>query len=393
MERQHFHTLLDRLREPARWIQVLVGPRQVGKSTVAQQLAATFGPAAVYSSADARTSAGPAWVETEWARARHLADDHGHALLVLDEVQKVGDWSAHVKRFWDEDRAAKRDVRALLLGSSALLVGRGLSESLAGRFERTWMGHWSWTEMRDAFDVPLDDFVRFGGYPGAAPLVDQPLRWRQYVLDAIVEPAISRDVLQMTRVDKPALLRALFELACAYSSRELSYQKMLGQLHDAGNTTTLAHYLELLHAAGLVRGLQKSASQVARRRGSSPKLLALDVGLVTAMQHWEAIDPQVEPARWGQLVETAVGAHLDEASARGQLELFYWREGPHEVDYVARRGDRILGIEVKSSLRTPRPEGLGAFTRRFPGARSLMVGSTGVPLGEFLAVPAERWLA
>jgi len=213
--------------------------------------------------------------EREPAARRHqrgIQDSRRGGVLVLDEIQKIPGWSETVKRLWDEDSRRRVPLKVLLLGSAPLLVARGLSESLAGRFELLHLPHWSFAEMRTAFGWSVDKFIFYGGYPGAAPLVAEPTRWARYILDALVETSISRDVLLLTRVDKPALLRRLFELACRYSGQVLSYTKMLGQLQDAGNTTTLAHYLDLLAAAGMVTGLPKYAGDAARSRGSSPKL-------------------------------------------------------------------------------------------------------------------------
>lgn len=391
LERRHLSDLRRHLQEPRPLVQVLVGPRQVGKTTTALQLAAEAGDTAIYATADEAGGLGTSWIETQWARARSRAKSHDPTLLVLDEIQKVPEWSSAVKRLVDEDRRRPTDVRVLLLGSAALLIDDGLNESLAGRFERTWMGQWTWPEMREAFGTSLDDYVRFGGYPGAAPLRSEPQRWAAFVRDAIVETTIGRDVLQVTRVEKPALLRAVFDLACAYSSRELSYQKMIGQLQDAGNTTTVAHYLELLHRAGMVRGLQKFAGRRVRRRASSPKLLALDTGLVTATQHATAIDQQSDPERWGALVETCVGAHLNHAHERGDAELFYWRDGGNEVDFILRRGDQLLAIEVKSGRPRKTTRGMDAFRKAYPEAKILIVGNGGIPLEEFLAEDVTTW--
>jgi len=216
---------------------------------------------------------GPAWIEQQWEAARLLAREAGRegALLALDEVQKVPRWSESLKRLRDEDSRAALPLKVVLLGSAPLLVQKGLTESLTGRFEILHLPHWSYVEMRDAFGWTLDQYLFYGAYPGAAPLVDEPERWARYIRDSLIETTIARDVLLLSRVDKPALLRRLFELGCTYSGRILSYTKMLGQLQDAGNTTTLAHYLDLLAGAGMVVGLQKYAGGAARRRGSSPK--------------------------------------------------------------------------------------------------------------------------
>jgi hypothetical protein len=276
--------LARRLREPRRFIQVVAGPRQVGKTTLVRQVSEASGLVRHYASADEPTLRGRDWIEQQWEAARLAARDAPRrgALLVLDEIQKISGWSETVKHLWDADTASGVPVKSVLLGSAPLLIQRGLTESLAGRFEVLHLPHWSYTEMREAFGWNLERYLFHGGYPGAAPLVGDPGRWARYVKDALIETTISRDVLLLTRVDKPALLRRLFELGCAYSGQVLSYQKMLGQLQDAGNTTTLAHYLELLGGAGMVIGLQKFAGAQARQRGSSPKLQVLNTALMNA---------------------------------------------------------------------------------------------------------------
>jgi predicted AAA+ superfamily ATPase len=273
-QRQQAATLAERLAEPRRFLQVVAGPRQVGKTTLMQSVVEHAGLAHRFASADEPTLRGPVWIAQQWDAARLLAADTGKAgaVLVLDEIQKIPGWSETVKRLWDEDTRKKRSLRVVLLGSAPLLIAQGLTESLAGRFELLHLPHWSYAEMRAAFGWSLDQYLVYGGYPGAAPLIRQPRRWARYVADSLIETSIARDVLLLSRVDKPALLRRLFELACRYSGQILSYTKMLGQLQDAGNATTLAHYLDLLAGAGMVCGLQKYAGDVARQRGSSPKL-------------------------------------------------------------------------------------------------------------------------
>ena len=287
-------------------------------------------------------------------------------------------------------------LRVVLLGSAPLLVEQGLSESLAGRFEVIRVPHWSLAEMRAAFGITLDEYIYFGGYPGAAPLIGDETRWRRYILDALVETTISRDVLLLTRVDKPALLRRLFELGCRYSGQELSYTKMLGQLHDAGNTTTLAHYLELLAGAGLLTGLPKFSGNAIRRRASSPKLQVLNTALATAQSGRSFADTRADGEAWGRLVESAVGAHLANAAATGELELSWWREGDREVDFVLSGAGGLAAIEVKSGRAPAAQPGIAAFTAAFGGLgpiRPLLVGGDGIPLERFLLEPAERWVA
>jgi predicted AAA+ superfamily ATPase len=314
-------------------------------------------------------------------------------VLVLDEIQKIPGWSESVKRLWDEDTRAKRQLKVVLLGSAPLLIAQGLTESLAGRFEMLHLPHWSFAEMKAAFRFSLDEYLFYGGYPGAAPLVRQSKRWARYVADSLIETSISRDVLLLTRVDKPALLRRLFELACRYSGQVLSYTKMLGQLHDAGNATTLAHYLDLLGGAGLVVGLQKYAGDIARSRGSSPKLQVLNTALLTAPSGLSLSEARSDGEFWGRLVESAVGAHLANAATSGECQLYYWRERNQEVDFVLKAGRRLAAIEVKSSRAPKAHRGTAAFRAAFQPRRCLLVGGDGIELGEFLSRPALHWIA
>jgi predicted AAA+ superfamily ATPase len=386
--------LTARLAEPRRFIQVVAGPRQVGKTTLVRQVIDTSGLAAVYASADEPTLRGHEWIEQQWDAARLATRGAGKrgAVLALDEVQKIPAWSETVKRLWDEDSARRLPLKVVLLGSAPLLIQRGLTESLAGRFEVLHLPHWSLAEMRTAFGYTLERFLFFGGYPGAAPLAAEPGRWARYVKDALIETTISRDVLLLTRVDKPALLRRLLELACRYSGQVLSYQKMMGQLQDAGNTTTLAHYLDLLAGAGMVTGLQKFAAAPARQRGSSPKLQVLNTALMTAQSGLDPEEARADPEFWGRLVESAVGAHLANAAASGECELFYWRDRNREVDFVARAGRRLAAVEVKSGRRRDTLAGTAAFAAAFKPSRKLLVGGDGIPLEEFLAKPPAHWL-
>jgi len=313
-------------------------------------------------------------------------------LLALDEVQKIPRWSETVKRLWDEDSRARRPLKVVLLGSAPLLVQHGLTESLAGRFEVVRLPHWSYAEMLAAFGFSLEQYLYFGGYPGAAALISEPQRWRRYLLDALIETTIARDVLLMTRVDKPALLRRLFALGCRYSGQVLSYTKMLGQLQDAGNTTTLAHYLELLGGAGMLTGLQKYAGKAVRQRGSSPKLQVMNTALMTAQSGLSPDEARADREFRGRLVESAVGAHLANAAAGGTCELFYWREESREVDFVMRAGRTIVAIEVKSGRTPDAFPGLAAFADAFTPQRTLLVGGDGIALEEFLTTPVEHWL-
>lgn len=384
--------LAERLAEPRRFLQVVAGPRQVGKSTLVQQVTGELGLPVRYASADEPTLRSTDWISQQWEAARLEATGKVGAVLVLDEIQKIPAWSETVKRLWDEDTRNKRPLRVVLLGSAPLLIAQGLTESLAGRFETLRLPHWSYSEMREAFNFTLDQYLYFGGYPGAAPLANDPVRWARYIADSLIETSIARDVLLLTRVDKPALLRRLFELACRYSGQILSYTKMLGQLHDAGNTTTLAHYLDLLAGAGMVSGLPKYAGDAARSRGSSPKLQVLNTALTTVTAGVSPEEAHSDREFRGRLIESAVGAHLANAAATGDCELFYWRDRGHEVDFVARTGSRLVAIEVKSGRAPMAHAGTAAFSEAFKVKRSLLIGGDGISVEEFLDRPVRHWL-
>jgi predicted AAA+ superfamily ATPase len=392
-ERPQAAVLAARLAEPRRFIQVVAGPRQVGKTTLVHSVVEAGSAPHRYASADAPGLQPSAWLGQQWDAARIQAVAQGGSVLVLDEIQKLPGWSADVKRLWDEDTRRRVPLKVVLLGSAPLLIARGLAESLAGRFEVVHLRHWSLAEMRAAFGWDWEQWVFFGGYPGVAPLIGDEARWAAYVNDALVETSISRDVLMLSRVDKPALMRRLFELGCRYSGQVLSFTKMLGTLQDAGNTVTLAHYLQLLDAAGMMTGLGKWAGDAAPLRGSSPKLQAYDNALVSATAGLRFGEVRSDPERWGRLVESAVGAHLAAAAATGACELFWWRDRDREVDFVARRGGRVTAIEVKSGRSPATFPGMAAFVDAFRPARTLLVGGQGIGIDEFLSVPAVNWLA
>ena len=410
--RAQLATLKARLQEPPDRIVTLFGPRHTGKSTIAR---AALRPPDRYLAVDEPDPGGVGfmdldaddaavvaprgrdtrWLVRNWERARLDAERLPQGcVLVIDEVQKIPQWSETVKGLWDADRARGCPLHVVILGSAPLLMQSGLSESLAGRFEPIRVPHWSFEEMAAAFDFDLPAYLYFGGYPGAAGLVRDEERWRNYVLGGIVEPTVERDLLALTRVDKPVLLKRLVELAAAHSGQVLSYTKMLGQLWDAGNTTTLARYLDLLGSAGLIAGLPKYAGSAVRRRGSSPKLNVLNNALMTADSGYSFAEAQADRTFWGRIVESAVGAHLYN-TATLDIRMRYWRDGPREVDFVLQRGRKLVAIEVKSGpQRRTGSRGLEAFASRFPGAgpvRCLLVGSDGVPLNEFLSAPAAAW--
>ena len=394
-KRPLYQVLLKRLREPRRFIQVLAEPRQVGKTVLARQVMESLDIPTLYASADEPTLRDRTWLEQQWELARLKIDPRNgarEALLVLDEVQKIADWSEVVKRLWDEDSHARRRLKIVLLGSAPLLIQKGLTESLAGRFEILPATHWDYAEMRDAFKWDLDRYLFYGGYPGSAELISDEHRWRRYIIDSLVETTIARDILLLTRIDKPALLRRLFRLACDYSGQVVSYQKMLGQLQDAGNTTTLAHYLDLLEGAGMVVGLPKYSGGRARQRGSSPKLQVMNNALMTATSAFILEGARKERDFWGRLVESAAGAHLVNCARGTGVEVFYWRERSREVDFVLRSGRSVVAIEVKSGRARESLAGMEALTREVRLKRKLLVGGDGISIEEFLLRPVEHWL-
>ena len=413
-ERKQLDTLLERLDEPPRHLIFVAGPRQVGKTTMITQARdrlprpfrlipvdepepeTTPRPRilpdyAVVTAVREPSERDVRWLVRVWEQARLEADRSARgSVLALDEIQKVPDWSEAVKGLWDADRREQRRLHVILSGSAPLLMQRGLTESLAGRFETIQLPHWSFPEMSEAFGLDLSEYVYFGGYPGMVEYIRDHDRWHNYILRALVEPNIERDILAVQRVDKPALLKRLFEVGAVSSGQILSYTKMLGQLQDAGNTTTLARYLELLEKVGLIAGLPMYTRGIHRRRASSPKLNILNTGLMSALSGYTFKEARADRTFWGRLVESAVGAHLWN-TAPTRTRLYYWRDKALEVDFVLERGPRLVAFEVKSGQRQADLRGLERFRERFHPLRTVVVGGDGVPLEEFLATPADDW--
>jgi uncharacterized protein len=426
--RLHIETLAARTAETAvRSIQIVAGPRQVGKTTLVRALLTRLtaqgrasNDAWMFEAVDQFDTSlsidlsvtevviedrslprNADWLAARWNVGRTNAQRWAAKrsvgqlpyVLVFDEIQKIPNWSEQVKGLWDADRAERLPMHVVLLGSSPLLVQKGLTESLAGRYELINVRHWALAEMQDAFDVTLDEYIFFGGYPGAISLRRDEARWRNYVLASLIAPSIERDVLALHRVEKPALLRSLFELSAAYSGQILSYTKMTGQLQDAGNTTTLAHYLNLLEQSGLASGLQKYAGEIVRRRASSPKLNVHNTALMTATSGYTFQQAQADREFWGRLTEACVGAHLIN-TAEHDCAVYHWRESPHEVDFILRHGRHLTAIEVKSGTKTGHASGLTSFGESFPVTRKLIVGNgvgCDVSIAEFLSEPAAFW--
>jgi predicted AAA+ superfamily ATPase len=390
-KRAYLQRLMGRVLEPRRFIQVLWGPRQVGKTTLVAQLLEKSKLAQHFVSADGIAVSDTVWLEQQWETARLKMDQEEASdfLLVIDEIQKISNWSETVKRLWDADTHAKRSLKVILLGPSRLLLQHGLTESLAGRFETTYMGHWSFLEMHQAFGWNSKQYAWFGGYPGSAGLIDDEQRWKAYVGQSLVETSISKDILMLTRVDKPALMKRLFELGCAYSGQILSYNKMIGQLKDVGNTTTLSHYLDLLNTAGLLAGIEKFSGNLIYKRSSSPKFQVHNTAFISAQSGSLFKDIIIRPDDWGRVVESTIGAHLINNSIAEGYTISYWRERNEEVDFVLEKKGNVIGLEVKSGARQS-ASGVSAFKKAFNPNKVLLVGSSGIPWQDFLKInPAE----
>ncbi|MDR0494313.1 MAG: ATP-binding protein [Treponema sp.] len=382
--------LKTRMKERRLFMQVVIGPRQTGKTTAVLQALKSLGKQYYFTGADDPVVVSPEWLRNEWEKARLMhKQTRREVILAIDEVQKIPQWSSMIKFLWDEDTRKRTPIKVILLGSSSLLIQKGLNESMAGRFEVLFCPHWNYRECRAAFKYSLDDFLFFGGYPGAAALRKDAERWARYMGASIVEPVLSKDILMIEDLRKPALLRSLFILGAAYSAHELSYTKILGQLQDAGNTVTLAHYLELLDNANILCGLSKYAANKLRSRQSSPRLMVYDPSLLI----WAAGASRKRflefPDARGHLIESAVGAHL---LARGKEEgfsVYWWRDRDKEVDFVIEKGPHSLtAIEVKSG-RVKNTSGSVEFMRRYPEALSLTVGGGNCSLEDFLAGKTE----
>jgi predicted AAA+ superfamily ATPase len=394
-ERDIVKTLEKRVLEKRKFIQVVAGPRQVGKTTAIKQLLTKNLIFAKRYSVDALNASGGKWIDMVWEEMRSEMTERGEkeGLLVIDEIQKIQNWSEYVKKNWDEDSWNDFNLKVVILGSSRLLLQKSLSESLMGRFELNYVGHWSYQEMHTAFGVSPEQFAWFGGYPGAAEYINQTdeQRFKDYVSNAIVEASLNNDVISLTDIRKPVLLKRLFEFAASYSSQILSYNKILGQLSEPGNTSTLAHYLQLLDQAGLVAGLDTCSKKLVKVRASSPKFQVHNTALISAGQQTQTFKGVItDPVYWGRVVESVVGAHLlAETSKKPSVKLFYWRDGNDEMDFVLKSGDRVIGIEVKSKISERSPHNITVFEKHFPEAKTLLVGGDGMDWKKFIIMSVE----
>ena len=390
-KRAVYQTIKSRLEEDRRFIQVVMGARQIGKSTVVKQVLSELTiPYQLYS-ADNVPATNSAWISNCWQAVRSLkaVNQWQCVVLVIDEIQKIANWSEAVKKEWDDDTFHDRNIKILLLGSSRVLLERGLSESLAGRFEEIRMSHWSYQEMKECFGFTLDQYIYYGGYPGAAPFISDSDRFEQYIQSSIIDATINKDILMDTPISKPALLRQTFELGAAYSGNILSLNKMLGSLQDAGNTSTLAGYINLLNESGLLTGLQKYSVDMSRRRASIPKFQVYNNALkmvYTPLTFERAI---VDRKAWGHIFESAVGAYLVSQSFIHRFELFYWRDRNDEVDYILRKKGALIAIEVKSNAEK-KSGGLEKFKELYNPKFAFIVGDGGISAEEFFTMDLTR---
>lgn len=383
--RKQYDTLKIRILEPRKFIQVLAGPRQVGKSTLVNQVLDSINIPHSLEVADAIKPTDSDWIRRVWegARTTMMLRGEQERLLVIDEIQKIDNWSEAVKKEWDEDTRKRVNLKVVLLGSSRLLLRKGLTESLAGRFELIRIGHWSLKEMQDAFGITVDQYIYFGGYPGPAKMIGDEKRWRKYIKDSLVAPAIDKDVIMTSNIYKPALMKQLFELGCGYSAEILSLTKLIGQLQDAGNVTTLSSYLEILNQCSLLTGLQKYANDDARKRASIPKYQVYNNALLTAYKGRSFIADRTDSKIWGRWVESAVGAHLLSMAEELDYKIYYWREpskdkedNDKEVDFIIVNNGEAIAIEVKSGRRGMN-SGLPTFVKAFHPKKSFVVGTNG----------------
>lgn len=390
-KRAEYHVIKKRLEEERKFIQVLTGPRQIGKSTVVKQVLNDLPLPYRFYSADNVPATDTAWISNCWAATRSLKETNGweDVILVIDEIQKISNWSEAVKKEWDDDTFHDRNIKVLILGSSRVLLEKGLSESMAGRFEEIRMGHWSYQEMKESFGLSVEQYLFYGSYPGAAALIGDSDRFEQYIQSAIIDSAINKDILMDTPINKPALLRQTFELGAAYSGNLLSLNKMLGSLQDAGNTSTLAGYINLLKESGLLCGLQKYSVDMSRRKSSIPKFQVYNNALKTAYSPLKFEQAILDRKSWGHIYESGVGAYIVSQAFIDRFDVYYWRERNDEVDFILHKKGSLIAIEVKSNAEK-RTDGLEKFKKMFNPKSAFIVGDGGIGLEDFLSMELRK---
>lgn len=374
------------MAEPRRRMQIVMGPRQVGKSTLVGQFTEGVSVPFDFFAADGVNRFDTSWIPNKWQQVRMRMDIHSEQehILIIDEVQKIRGWSEQVKKEWDEDSRSHRNLKVILLGSSRLLLQKGLEESLEGRFETIKMGYWDWQEMHEAFGFSMDEYVYFGGFPGLAPDIQDEDRWRNLMEDSIISPILTRDILEIEEIRNPALLRQVFELACTESAKELSLTKMQGTM-NSGTVPTIKNYLDILNKSMIVQPLQNYSPSRVKEKQSVPKMQVFNNAFRNRFGTFSFDEARVDPAEWGRLVESAVGAHLANRAMTDDYELFYWRnERRQECDYVLRKGQALVAIEVKSGS-VDKTVGFEKFKEQFADkvTAAFIVGPHALPLDDF----------
>ena len=385
-QRRHLNILKSRMAEPRRRMQIVMGPRQVGKSTLVGQFTEGISVPFDFFAADGVNRFDSSWIPNKWQQVRMRMDIHSEQehILIIDEVQKIRGWSEQVKKEWDEDSRSHRNLKVILLGSSRLLLQKGLEESLEGRFETIKMGYWDWQEMHEAFGFSMDEYVYFGGFPGLAPDIQDEDRWRNLMEDSIISPILTRDILEIEEIRNPALLRQVFELACIESAKELSLTKMQGTM-SSGTVPTIKNYLDILNKSMTVQPLQNYSASRIKEKLSVPKMQVFNNAFRNRFGSFSFDEARVDPAEWGRQIESAVGAHLANRSMMDDYELFYWRnERRQECDYVLRKGQALVAIEVKSGS-VDKTVGFEKFKEQFADkvTAAFIVGPQALPLEDF----------
>ncbi len=354
-----FITKLDQnLIKSPNFIQIIIGPRQVGKTTsILDYLKRKHHNNYHFHSADT-LSGNISWVSQIWHQARNEKK-----LLVIDEVQKIENWAEIIKKLWDEEQREKKPIRCVLLGSSSLDLQVGLSESLTGRFQLNFAYQWSFAESKEGYGLNFEEYLKFGGYPASYQLRDDPIQWRSYIRHSILDTVIEKDILIHHKVKSAALFRQAFDLLISYPAQEISFTKLLGQLQNKGNTDLIKGYIQLFEGAFLLKALNKFSLNQLRKRNSSPKILPLCPAF-SYVAEMEEYNSEMK----GHVFESLVGSIL----LRTGLDLYYWREGQYEVDFVLNYGKKIWAIEVKSG-RKRKMQGLNQFIKKFPNAIPVII--------------------
>ena len=321
-ERQHLSILKSRMAEPRRRMQIIMGPRQVGKSTLVGQYVDGIDTPYDFFAADGVNREDTTWIPARWQEARMKMDLHGEKerILIIDEVQKIKTWSGQVKKEWDRDTREKRNLKVILLGSSRVLLQKGLDESLEGRFESLKMGYWEWHEMRDAFGFTIQQYIYFGGFPGLAPDIKDEDRWRDLMEGTIIPPILTRDILEIDEIRHPALLRQVFELACIESARELSLTKMRGTM-NSGTVPTIKSYLEALDKTMLVKPLQKYSPSPVKEKNSIPKMQVYNSAFRNRYGTYTFEEAVTDSTEWGPIGAMTKKKNAITSSRRDRLWL------------------------------------------------------------------------